>query len=339
MLLACDPQPAAPVAVSGEVDGMVPIPAGEVMLGPNHLHPLGGPPPGSGPPPGGRPPGPPPGASAPDRGAPRPADHAAGGAERQAGGPPPIGAQPGQTPVPANPQPYQSFGGQQVERKRVQVAAFWMDRTEVTRAQFKSFLDATGYKPPYVMESWADEQGWNWTETNPPPGTEDHPVVLVNYYDAEEYCLWAGKRLPSEAEWQLAALGPANEGRVFPWGADYDGARLNHGKMDQPNFDDSDGYLYTSPVGAFPSGRGPYGLDDAFGNAWEFTSDLRVDAWSQYQSDGQEPKSAVRAPMPGLYIAVRGGAYFFDLAFNPGGERNEFLPELRRKSSGFRCAR
>ena len=335
---------------------MVPVPAGEIMLGPSHLNPLGGP--GNGPPPGGpghppgqppgHPPGQPPGqgglrpGQTPDLGLPHhpsAADHAEGGKERQAGGPPPIGAQPGQIPVPENPQVYHNYGGQKIERKKVHVDAFWIDRTEVTRAAFAAFIEATGYKTPYVMEAWADDQGWNWSGTTPPKGTEQHPVVLVSYYDADEYCRWAGKRLPTEAEWQLAALGPTVDGRSYPWGKEYDGARLNHGKMDEPNFDDTDGYLYTSPVGAFPAGRSPYGLDDAFGNAWEFTSDLRIDAWSQAQYEGKDLLYKVHAPMPGLYIAVRGGAYFFDLQFNPGGERNEFLPELRRKTSGFRCAR
>jgi sulfatase modifying factor 1 len=357
LLGACDGASEGPPPQTGPIpaqslvaDGMVAVPAGVVRLGPRKP-PAGsmpnmpppqaggggpaGPPPGSpGAPPGMGPGGPPPGAAP---------DHGAGGYERRAGGPPPVQA--GVTPtdhlqMTGDPVLYKSFGGQSYEAKEVFVPAFQIDATEVTRAQYKRFLDATGYRPPFVDEDWA-EDGWSWTDTDFPEGTGDHPVVLVSYYDAEEFCLWAGKRLPTEAEWQLAALGPASDERVFPWGKTYDGAKLNHGKMEEPNFDDSDGYYNTSPVGVYPSGRSVYGADDMFGNAWEFTSDARVDGWSLYsfgaEQDGRP--SSPRAPGPALYVAVRGGAYFFDFRPNPYGERNEFLPELRRKTSGFRCAR
>lgn len=233
-------------------------------------------------------------------------------------------------------------GGQRLKPVQVSVSSFWIDLTEVTRRQYQAFLVETGYRPPFVAEDWANDDGWNWSGTDYPPGTGDHPVVLASWYDAVEYCTWAGKRLPTESEWQLAALG--TDGRAFPWGDEYSGDLLNHGKMDAPNFDDSDGFEYTSPVDAFPSGRSPYGLYDAFGNAWEFTADYRRDDWSMYTDSAgravtRQGGADITAPGPGLYVAVRGGAYFFDLRPNPGGERNEFLPEVRRKTSGFRCAK
>jgi formylglycine-generating enzyme required for sulfatase activity len=246
--------------------------------------------------------------------------------------------------VPDLPVPWEFHGGNGIDHTDVWVDAFWMDQTEVTRAAYSRFIEASGYRPPHVSEDWAAD-GWNWTGSTPPPDTTDHPVVLVSWYDAREYCAWAGKRLPSEAEWQLAALGPWGQSLDYPWGNTYDNARLNHGQMAPPNFDDSDGYLTTSPVGRFPSGASPFGALDMFGNAWEYTADLRVDTWSlmtaieastRAHPDG---KRAVRVPEPGLYAAVRGGSYFFDLRPNPGGERNRFLTEIRRKTSGFRCAR
>ncbi len=343
--------------MAGEVDGMVQIPAGVINLGPRQVAavatvdgqggplnppptgggPLGGGPPGRPPAGGLGPPGPPPG-GAPDMGLGASA-HGEGGAARAAGGPPVVS--PGMAPM-AHQGPaslYTSQGGQQIAARVVRVASFWIDRTEVTREAYRKFLVDTGYRPPFVTEDWANG-GWNWGGVEFPQGTGQHPVVLTNFYDAQAYCTWAGKRLPTESEWQLAALGSASENRAFPWGNTYDGSKLNHGKMMEPNFDDSDGYLYTSPAGAFPGGRSPYGLEDAFGNAWEFTSDWRVDDWDLVAfREGAQGLTDVHSPGPGLYVAVRGGAYFFDLRPNPAGERNHFLPELRRKTSGFRCAR
>lgn len=349
----------APESGSGAADdgeGMVRIPGGTVRLGPRQTGPSGGGPPlGDGPkgPPrsgGGGPlddgrgaPGGPAGAAGgpgPGAVAPGPGSHGEGGPARAPGAPPALVTVGGPPPSSQGPAAlYRFLGGQGLAPQEVQVAAFAIDRTEVTRDAYRGFLLDTGYRVPHVAEAWADS-GWNWQGTDYPAGTGDHPVVLVTWYDAQAYCAWAGKRLPSEAEWQLAALGDAAQDRVFPWGDDYDGARLNHGQLAAPNFDDSDGYLTTSPVGAFPEGRSPFGLDDAFGNAWEFTADFRVDDWSltERAGDGSGP-GALRSPGPGLYVAVRGGAYFFDLRPNPGGERHQFLPELRRKTSGFRCAR
>ncbi len=222
--------------------------------------------------------------------------------------------------------------------KEVIVSSFWIDLTEVTREDYQAFLKSTGYRPPFIAEQWADD-GWNWNGTTFPSGTGKHPVVMVSWYDATEYCLWAGKRLPTEAEWQLGTLGDASLGNIFPWGKEYNHDALNHGKIESPNFDDSDGYLNTSPVGAFPSGNSVYGLQDVFGNAWEFTADARRATWKYYDNAKGDELRNTMAPSPSLYVAVRGGAYFFDLRPNPGGERNEFLTEVRRKTAGFRCAK
>jgi len=222
---------------------------------------------------------------------------------------------------------------------RAWVEAFLIDETEVTRAAYKAFLDSTGYRPPFVAEDWARKE-WNWSGTDYPPGTADHPVVMVSFFDAQEYCAWRGGRLPTESEWQLAAMGPLEHDFSFPWGYKYDPQKLNHGKVIDPNFDESDGYKTTAPVGAFPAGRSWFGLLDTYGNAWEWTSsygggDLPTDEDSQHVAE----ERAKRAAGLGHYVSVRGGSYYFDLRFNPGAERNSFKPELRRKTSGFRCAK
>ena len=220
----------------------------------------------------------------------------------------------------------------------VTVRPFWMDQTEVTRTAYAEFIRETNYPEPRVNELWAYED-WNWNKDQYPKNTAQHPVVLVNWYDARAYCTWKGKRLPTEAEWQFAALGPADDEWVFPWGMEYDPMALNHGSIEAPNFDDSDGYYYTSPVGSFPQGASRYGVLDMFGNAWEWTADFRVKNWDALK--GERIDGVIQDPHTdaiGHYVSVRGGSYFFDLRPNPAAERNAFLPELRRKTSGFRCA-
>ena len=215
-----------------------------------------------------------------------------------------------------------------------------MDQTEVTRSAYARFLTETGYRLPHVAEDWA-EDGWNWAEPSVESDLANHPVVLVSYYDAQAYCQWSNKRLPSEAEWQLAALGSAAEKRVFPWGNRYRDDWLNHGRMKAPNFDGTDGFSRTAPVGSFPQGRSSSGLDDMFGNVWEFTADARIDDWSAARHDGFGASGEMinaRAPGPSLRVAVRGGSFYFDFRPNPGGEWASFIPEIRRKSAGFRCA-
>jgi len=289
-------------AVSGSAAaplGMVRISGGSIQLGPRHLPPVAG-------------------ASMPD-------------ASKQIK-PEPISR--------ARPSRWTSMGGRGLMPRMVQIEAFLMDQTEVTRTAYARFLTETGYRLPHVAEEWA-EDGWNWTDTVVDKDLANHPVVLVSFYDAEAYCRWRNKRLPTEAEWQMAALGPASEKRTFPWGSRYRDDWLNHGRMEAPNFDGSDGFLRTAPVGSFTQGRSPSGLDDMFGNVWEFTADVRIDDWAAARHDGFGSSGEMinaRAAGPGLRVAVRGGSFYFDFRPNPGGEWASFVPEIRRKSAGFRCA-
>lgn len=219
------------------------------------------------------------------------------------------------------------------------VSSFFIDRTETTRAQYQRFLLATAYRPPHVEQRWADE-GWNWDGTDYPLGTGEHPVVLTNWYDAKAYCQWSGKRLPTEAEWQLAALGASPDERNYPWGDEYNPTALNHGRDDHDCFDDSDGWERTSPVGSFPSGASAIGALDMYGNAWEWTADVRQGDWNACSGlQNEQEAQDMRCDPPGLYVVVRGGSFCFDLSRFTAGERHAFLPEFRRKTSGFRCAR
>ncbi|MFN7146288.1 MAG: formylglycine-generating enzyme family protein, partial [Myxococcota bacterium] len=219
----------------------------------------------------------------------------------------------------------------------VAVSPFWIDRTEVTRAAYGAFLADTGYRPPHVEEPWAEEE-WNWDGPTPPAGTEDHPVVLVSWYDAREYCRWRGARLPTEAEWEVAAFGPEGDHRLYPWGNEYVEGRMNRGAAGAVMYDPSDGYRTTSPVGAFPEGVSRYGAHDMFGNAWEWVADVRIARWEEMRwQDAAEARDPTTGFL-GLYGGSRGFSYFADPRVNLAIDHNAFLVELRRKTSGFRCA-
>lgn len=235
--------------------------------------------------------------------------------------------------------PWKLGFGMGLEPKRTWVKPFRIDRTEVTRAAYREFLVATGYRPPSVEEEWFKTEDWYWEGTEYFEGTGDHPVVGVNWYDAREYCAWRGKRLPTDAEWQLAALGPAEADRYFPWGHRFEGDRLNQGKSGGDFFDESDGFRTTSPVGSFPKGRSEYGLEDTYGNVWEWVEDSFVDDWSLASSVPYEDGvTDLVSRTPGQFAVVRGGSFYFDLSVRPDAERTYFVRELRRKTTGMRCA-
>ena len=154
---------------------------------------------------------------------------------------------------------------------------FLIARTLITNAQYAAFVDATGHRVPDVHpETW---RGYRlihpyertrrhaWRGGKPPPGREDHPVVMVSHDDANAYAAWLSAetgrawRLPAALEWEKAARG--TDGRIFPWGDTFDPALLN--SHDAGPFD-------TLPVGSFPAGASPYGLLDPAGMVFEWTA-------------------------------------------------------------------
>lgn len=165
----------------------------------------------------------------------------------------------------------------EINRQSVVTPAFEITRTPITNRQYAAFVRATGHPAPDVgRETW---QGYRlihpfertrrhaWEERTPPKGREDHPVVLVSRDDAGAYADWLSRRtgrrwrLPTEAEWEKAARGA--EGRRFPWGDVFDPQRLN--SADEGPFD-------TVPAGSFPAGASAFGLLDAAGQVFEWTS-------------------------------------------------------------------
>jgi formylglycine-generating enzyme required for sulfatase activity len=143
---------------------------------------------------------------------------------------------------------------------RLQITDFYIMRYPVTNAQYRLFMDATGHRPPRF-----------WNKGEYPADQADHPVVGVSFRDAAAFCLWAAEvtglpiRLPTEAEWEKAARG--SDGRIYPWGNEWDGDRCNHGEGWRPS--DS------APVYQFsPQGDSPYGVADLAGNAQEWCASL-----------------------------------------------------------------
>jgi formylglycine-generating enzyme required for sulfatase activity len=115
-----------------------------------------------------------------------------------------------------------------------------------------------------------------WKNELPLPGEDHHPVTDTDWYDADAYCRWAGKRLPTEEEWEKAARGP--NGQVWPWGNQHDVARANTLES---------GRDWAEPVGSHPEGISPYGVYDMAGNVWEWTS-----SWYQAYPGNQLQRSA-----------------------------------------------
>jgi formylglycine-generating enzyme required for sulfatase activity len=230
---------------------------------------------------------------------------------------------------------------------RVFVDAFWIDRTEVTNAQFVEFLNAVGELeesceggPCFDLKSEdADSRilrrdGVYATET----GYQDHPVVEVAWRAAKAYCTWAGAWLPTEAQWEKAARGA--DGRAYPWGSAFDCRKGNfddetqYGDYVVPGGKGCDGYVTTAPVGSFPEGASPYGVLDMAGNAQEWTAD-------RYESDyyGHSPGRNPQGPASGEFPVMRGGswdsyAWYLRVAFRDYGLHLEHT----HRGVGFRCA-
>ena len=198
-------------------------------------------------------------------------------------------------------------------RHRVYLDDYYIDQYHVTNAQYRRFVAATGRRPPS-----------HWFGDTPPPGKENHPVAFVSWFDADAYCRWAGKRLPTEAEWEKAARG--TDGRMFPWGKKYLTGRAN---VWQEKYKD------TTPVNAFPAGRSPYGLYDMAGNLFQWTSDWFL------------PYPGNKTPHPnfGTTLKVLRGGSFYDCSNYRCGisfqtfNRIALLPQTRAISAGFRCAK
>jgi len=192
----------------------------------------------------------------------------------------------------------------------ITVASFLIDEAEVSNAEFKRFIDATEYHPKH-----AENFLRHWPNGEMPAELADRPVVYVDLDDARAYAHWAGKRLPTEAEWHLAAQG--TDGRAWPWGNSFDASKCNQTGA-------------AMPVRSLPEGRSPCGCYHMSGNVWEWTESERDDGHTRF--------AMVRG---GSYYQAKGSVWYADGGPRPCTHHAKFLlmwPGLDRCATiGFRC--
>jgi formylglycine-generating enzyme required for sulfatase activity len=210
----------------------------------------------------------------------------------------------------------------------VALDAFWLDKTEVTNGMYALCVEAGACQPPAQTNSWTNAEYFG------NPEFDNYPVIYVSWDDAHTYCAWAGRRLPSEAEWEKAARG--TDGRQYPWGNEpVAGPRANFADKNFPysnNYpQEDDGYRDVAPVGSYPAGASPYGALDMAGNVHEWVSSL----YKSYPYQADDGREAVTAPGD---RATRGNACDSAAYQMRAGYRSAMAPDFRADYLGFRCA-
>lgn len=237
-------------------------------------------------------------------------------------------------------------------QRLISLSPFWIDRYEVTNEAYARFVLATGHRAPEN----ANPASTLWENNRPISGIDTHPVVNVSWDDAVAYCSWAGKRLPTEAEWEKAARG--TDGRLYPWGNDWDLTKANSASywagrtIDFQSGADWEsfwmkgegaqiaktkglkGEVLTLPVGSFPEGISPYGLHDMAGNVAEWVQD-----WYNPNYYKEAPLSAPQGPPRGAIKGMRGGSWLKPVISLRVSDRDWGLMDSRPSGTGIRCAK
>lgn len=234
---------------------------------------------------------------------------------------------------------------------RVGLEAFWIDETEVTVAEFGRFVEAANYVTEAERFGWSlvfdvntgdweRVDGANWRrpdggQLTPQP---DEPVVQVSWNDANAYAKWAGKRLPTEAEWEFAARGGLR-GKQYAWGDELRPGGKPVANWWQGSFPlrntGEDGFVGRARVASFPSNG--YGLYDAAGNVWEWTAD-----WYSDDYYASSPSDDPKGPSSGVERAMRGGSWMCAENFCTNyrvAARSHATPDSGMNNLGFRCAK
>lgn len=201
---------------------------------------------------------------------------------------------------------------------KVTLNAFWIDQFEITNALYRKCVAAQKCKAPVGDFTGRHEDGY-YSNLE----FDTFPAVYVAWEDSRQYCAWAGKRLPTEAEWEKAARGV--DERIFPWGNTFDDGKRSNSALR--------GELVTTAAGTYPNGASPYGAQDMAGNVWEWVAD-----WYDGNYYAVSPVSNPPGPATGTLKILRGGGY--------GGYDMGHRTTLRRGNAadestayiGFRCA-
>ena len=220
----------------------------------------------------------------------------------------------------------QAAGPSEKPQRSVFLDAFWIDQTEVTNRMYRPCVNGGACSAPERRAEFDN------------PNLIDHPVVWVDWRAAAAYCAWAGRRLPTEAEWEKAARG--GDGRTFPWGSyPIAGNLLNFADRnldeDWADLDVDDGHEYSAPVGSYPAGASPYGALDMAGNVWEWVSDW-FDPQYYLNSVLENPTGPTSSPAG--TISVRGGSFLSTARNVRTAYRYGYSPITAAADLGFRCA-
>jgi len=220
------------------------------------------------------------------------------------------------------------FWGAEGPEHVVYVDAFWIYQTEVTNAMYQACVAEQACPKPLRHESRTVADYYVNEEF------ADYPAIQVNWVDAAAYCVWAGGRLPTEAEWEKAARG--TDGAMFPWGngslepgyASFCGSSCPG--YEREHFDD--GYYEIAPVGSFPPGASPYGALDMAGNVWEWVFDYFNKEYFTVSPD-ENP----RGPLTGSRRVIKGGSWFNPVSGLRSAARTSIPPQDGLDTLGFRC--